>query len=132
MIKVKIVAQMGYGQKVSGQKVLCLLVLKIVYINHAQIQKLVLVKINQILVMITVVIIKEALCFCKSEPFLSDDDSITENEDININNMINGSYVSNKHSRLPPLRPGFGSWHGLKWEKLVVVCHWLAVYSTEP
>ena len=77
MIKVKIVAQTGYGQKVSGQKVLCLLVLKIVYINHAQIQKLVLVKINQILV-ITVVIIKEALCFCKSEPFLSDDDSITE------------------------------------------------------
>ena len=57
--------------------------LKIVYINHAQIQKLVLVKINQILVMITVVIIKEALCFCKSEPFLSDDDSITENEDMN-------------------------------------------------
>ena len=56
--------------------------LKVVYINHAQIQKLVLVKINQILVMITVVIIKEALCFCKSESFLSDDDSITENEDI--------------------------------------------------
>ena len=52
--------------------------LKIVSINHAQIQKLVLVKINQILVMTTVVIIKEALCFCKSEPFLSDDDSITE------------------------------------------------------
>ena len=51
-------------------------------------------KINQILVMITVVIIKEALCFCKSEPFLSDDDSITENEDMNINN-INGSYVNN-------------------------------------
>ena len=67
---------------------------KIVYINHAQIQKLVLVKINQILVMITVVIIKEALCICKSEPFLSDDDSITENEDMNINN-INGSYVNN-------------------------------------
>ena len=36
--------------------------------------------------MITVVIIKEALCFCTSEPFLSDDDSITENEDMNINN----------------------------------------------
>ena len=54
--------------------------LKIVHINHAQIQKLVLVKINQILVMITVVIIKEA-CFCKSEPFLSDDNSTTENED---------------------------------------------------
>ena len=68
--------------------------LKIVHINHAQIQKLVLVKINQILVMITVVIIKEELCFCKSEPFLSDDDSITENEDMNINN-INGSYVNN-------------------------------------
>ena len=67
--------------------------LKIVYINHAQIQKLVLVKINQILMMITVVIIKEALCFCKSEPFLSDD-SITENEDMNINN-INDSYVNN-------------------------------------
>ena len=68
--------------------------LKIVNINHAQIQKLELVKINQILVMITVVIIKEALCFCKSEPFLSDDDSITENQDININN-INGPYVNN-------------------------------------
>ena len=68
--------------------------LKIVYINHAQIQKLVLVKINQILVMITVVIIKEALCFCKSEPFLSDDGSITENEVVNINN-ISGSYVNN-------------------------------------
>ena len=37
---------------------------KIVYINHAQIQKLVLVKITQILMMITVVIIKEDLCFC--------------------------------------------------------------------
>ena len=48
--------------------------LKIVYINHAQIQKLLLVKINQILVIITLVIIREALCFCKSEPFLSDDD----------------------------------------------------------
>ena len=68
--------------------------LKIVYINHAQIQKLVLVKINQILVMKTVVIIKEALCFCKSEPFLSNDDSITEKEDMNINN-INGSYINN-------------------------------------
>ena len=68
--------------------------LKIVYINHAQIQKLVLVKINQILVMIIVVIIKEALCFCKSEPFVSDDDSITENEDVNTNNII-GSYVNN-------------------------------------
>ena len=68
--------------------------LKIVYINHAQIRKLVLVKINQILVMITVVIIKEALCFCKSEPLLSDDDSITENEDMNINNIC-GSYVNN-------------------------------------
>ena len=67
--------------------------LKIVYINPAQIQKLVLDKINQILVMITVVIIKEALCFYKSEPFLSDD-SITKNEDMNINN-INSSYVSN-------------------------------------
>ena len=67
--------------------------IKIVYINHAQIYKFVLVKINQILV-ITVVIIKEALCFCKSEPFLSDDDIITENEDIHINN-INGSYVNN-------------------------------------
>ena len=21
-----------------------------------------------------------------------------------------------EHSRLPPLRPGFDSWHGLKWE----------------
>ena len=68
--------------------------LKIVYINRAQIQKLVLLKINQILVMITVVIIKEALCFCISEPFLSDDDSITENEDMKITN-INGSYVNN-------------------------------------
>ena len=68
--------------------------MKIENINHAQIQKLVLVKINQILVMITVVIIKEALCFCKSEPFHSDDDSIAENEDMNINN-INGSYVNN-------------------------------------
>ena len=67
--------------------------LKIVYINHAQIQ-LVLVKINQILVMIAVEIIKEVLCFCKSEPFLPDDDSITENEDMNINN-INGSYINN-------------------------------------
>ena len=44
--------------------------------------------------MITVVIIKEALCFCKSEPCHSDDDSITENEDMNINN-INDSYVNN-------------------------------------
>ena len=68
--------------------------LKIENINHAQIQKLVLVKINQILVMITVVIIKEALCFCKSEPFHSNDDRIAENEDMNINN-INGSYVNN-------------------------------------
>ena len=68
--------------------------LQIVYNNHAQIQKLVLVKINQIFMMITVAIIKEALCFYKSEPFLSDDDSITENEDMNINN-ISGSYVSN-------------------------------------
>ena len=51
-------------------------------------------KINQILVMITVVIIKEALCICKFEPFFSDDDSITENEDTKINN-IKGSYVSN-------------------------------------
>ena len=68
--------------------------LKIVYNNHKQIQKLVLVKINQIFVIIAVVIIKEALCFYKSEPFLSDDDSITENEDMNINN-ISGSYVSN-------------------------------------
>ena len=66
--------------------------LKILYINHAQIQKWVLVKINQM--MITVVIIKKALSFCKSEPFVSDDDSITENEDMNIN-KINGSYVSN-------------------------------------
>ena len=48
------------------------------YINHAQIQKLVLVKLNEILVMITVVIIKKALCFYKSEHFLSDDDSITK------------------------------------------------------
>ena len=68
--------------------------MKIVYINHAQIQRLVLVKINQILVMITVVIIKEAWCFCKSEPFVSDDDSIAENEDMKRNN-INGSYVNN-------------------------------------
>ena len=60
--------------------------LKIVYNNHAQTQKLVLVKINQIF--ITEAIIKEALCF------LSDDDSITENEDMNMNN-ISGSYVSN-------------------------------------
>ena len=44
--------------------------------------------------MITVANIKEALCFYKSEPFLSDDDSITENEDMNINN-ISGSFVSN-------------------------------------
>ena len=44
--------------------------------------------------MITVVIIKKALCFCNSEPFLFDDDSITESEDMNINN-INGSYVNN-------------------------------------
>ena len=51
-------------------------------------------KINQILVMITVVIIKEALCFCKSEPFLSGDESITENEDMNTY-TINGSYVNN-------------------------------------
>ena len=68
--------------------------LQIVYNNHAQTQKLGLVKINQIFMMITVAIIKEALCFYKSEPFLSDDDSITENEDMNINN-ISGSYVSN-------------------------------------
>ena len=33
--------------------------------------------------MITVVIIKEALCFYKFELFLSDDDSIAENEDMN-------------------------------------------------
>ena len=38
--------------------------------------------------MIIVVIIKEALCFCKSEPFLSDDDSITENEDVNTISMV--------------------------------------------
>ena len=68
--------------------------LKIVYNNHTQTQKLVLVKINQIFMMIIVAIIKEALYFYKSEPFLSDDDSITENEDMNINN-ISGSYVSN-------------------------------------
>ena len=48
---------------------------------------------NKIFVMITVAIIKEALCFYKSESFLSDDDSITENEDMNIN-YISGSYVS--------------------------------------
>ena len=59
------------------------MVLKIVYNNHAQLQKLVLVKINQILVIITVVIIKEALCFYKFEPFLYYDDNITENEDMN-------------------------------------------------
>ena len=41
--------------------------------------------------MITVVNIKDALCFYKFEHFLSDDDSITENEDMNINN-INGSF----------------------------------------
>ena len=72
------------------------MVLTIVDINHVHIQKLVLVKINQILVMITVLIIyiKEALCFYKIEPFLTDGDSITENEDTNIND-INGSYVSN-------------------------------------
>ena len=58
--------------------------LKIVYNNHAQIQKLVLVKINQILVMIAVLIINEALCFYKFEPFLSNDDSITENENMKI------------------------------------------------
>ena len=69
-------------------------VLKIVYNNHKQTEKLVLLKINQIFMMITVAIIKEALCFYKSEPFLSDDDSVTENEDMNINN-ISGSYVSN-------------------------------------
>ena len=67
--------------------------LKIVYNNHAQTQKLVLVKINQIFMMITVAIIKETLSFYKSEPFLSDD-SITENENMNINNS-SGSYVSN-------------------------------------
>ena len=66
--------------------------LKIVYNNHAQIQKLILVKINPILVMIAVIIIKEALCFYKCEPFLSDD-NITENGDMNIND-INGSYIS--------------------------------------
>ena len=68
--------------------------LKIVYINHAQFQEFVLVKINQTLVMITVVIIKKALCFYKFEPFLSDDESITKNEDMNRND-INVSYVSN-------------------------------------
>ena len=46
-------------------------------------------KINQILVMITVVIIKKVLCFYKFEPFLSDDDSITESEQLNKND-ING------------------------------------------
>ena len=44
--------------------------------------------------MITVEIIKEALCFYKCEPFLSNDDSITDNEDMNIN-YINGLYDSN-------------------------------------
>ena len=44
--------------------------------------------------MITVVIIKKGLCFYKSEPFLSDDDTITKNEDMNIIN-ISGSFVSN-------------------------------------
>ena len=68
--------------------------LKIVYIYHAQIQKFILVKIKQILVMMTVVIIKKALSFYKFEPLLSDDDSISENEDMNMNG-INGSYVSN-------------------------------------
>ena len=68
--------------------------LKIVYNNHAQTQKLVLVKINQIFVMTTEASIKEALCFYKSDPFLSDDDSITENEDMTTNN-ISGSYVNN-------------------------------------
>ena len=68
--------------------------LKIVYIYHAQIQKFILVKIKQILVMMTVVIIKKALSFYKFEPLLSDDDSISENEDMNMNG-INSSYVSN-------------------------------------
>ena len=44
--------------------------------------------------MITAVIIMEALRFYKFEPFLSDDNSITKNEDINISN-INGSNISN-------------------------------------
>ena len=64
--------------------------LKIVYNNHAQ---LVLVKINQILVIITTVIIKEALCFYKFQSFLSNGDNITENGYMNIN-YINGSYIS--------------------------------------
>ena len=63
-------------------------------VENAQIQKLVIVKMNQIVLMITVEIIKEVLCFYKFEPFLYYDNSITENEDKNINN-INGSYVSN-------------------------------------
>ena len=67
--------------------------LKTVHINHAQNQKLVLMKINQILVIITVAIIKVALCIDKFEPFLSDYDSITENEDMDIND-INDSNVS--------------------------------------
>ena len=46
--------------------------------------------------MITVVIIKEALCFYKFESFLSDAYSVTENEDMNIN-YINGSYINNIH-----------------------------------
>ena len=64
--------------------------LKILYNNHTQ---LVLVKINQILVIITAVIIKEALCLYTFQSFLSNDDSTTENEDMNIND-INGSYIS--------------------------------------
>ena len=49
---------------------------------------------NQILVMITIVIINKALCFHKFELFLSHDDSIAESEYINTND-ISGSYVCN-------------------------------------
>ena len=41
-----------------------------------------------------IVITKEALCFYKFEHDLSHDDSITENDHMNIND-ISGSYVSN-------------------------------------
>ena len=51
------------------------------------------VKINQIL-MITVVITKEVMCFYESEPFLSDDNSITDNEEMDTNDNSD-SYVIN-------------------------------------
>ena len=44
--------------------------------------------------MITTVIIKEALCFYKFKPSLSDDNRITENENMATDDR-SGSYVSN-------------------------------------